>query len=1023
MVGKDTFLGWGGLPALLGCWAIVVLYLLVRRRRLVGQPQADDGRLRRWGLAITAVNVAMIAGLCAFGPSTIVTDQELRSRLPIYLGLTGYRLVLQPAQASAAGSGSGRPLAIAARIGPEPLVWPPPADSGANGVPYYLVVPGLAAEDESGRAPNAASTLQVRCDRSAPDTRCTLTLAAGERRRDYLPAVERDGRWQWVGSQPIASGQSITIDPAAVKGAGYGPRTVTVRHDGGDVLFNDCRVRAPETGEVILPAADLYFFHTDGGCRPREIQPEDSERGLWLRPAADGGTEIPAYSFLAVRAGPSVDLVALDDRAFVVNGPAGARAEPVNVPVVSGAPVRVAVLRRRFQERSIPKTCAAGDDLRDCLRLTGTLEPLAWTVRVDVTGQQGTLAIDIDRESAHWRPLAWSAFTPDRLELDGVPIRFAFEQGRWRSGEPRPRSSHEQPLELPFRLLGGLPYSAQFLPRLEGIDRASLVVHDSARRPRVFAAGERFELGPPEARAVVEFERARSSKRLARAALAPLAAVAIGILLFQLLVGPWERLQAAALLVGCAAVVVTYGQLLRAHAGYALVVHEPWDHSAFQQIAESSFGLALVLAASLLVAVAWLRLSQLPLLRRPSPESRAVAVAALLLLFAVIRGVLSFTGNERLGPVRLVLFAPVLAVLIWHLLGHAAGDAEAGRTWRWLCERLRFRGRRAELEDNDAGAGRWRLICLGVSVLSVAAWFRDLGALLLVLVPISLAFVVLWGPRARGAKAALLAVAGGMVALGLIFPSLFGKGVLAWKRIQAVPALAVGHQGACGSLDGGDNRCGLRQGDRSSPGDSKALDLLERAELTSDGRPASRRHSLRLLDWYEDGNDSSTCFAAERFSTNEALEVAFFRAQVRHYRAAREQVYLRDGLLPFAPAVQRAFVADYLGAVAFAPQLPRGSLVATALALLVLLVAAALVFPVFGFFGGGQSGAGAAGFGALTFLTCASVLTVAANLDLLPNFAQNLPLVAVRSGSAWVIDALSLLLALCLLAAPEEKRS
>jgi hypothetical protein len=1005
MVGKDTFLGWGGLPALLACWAIVVLYLLVRRRRLTAQP--DRERLRRWGLAITLVNLSAVAALCAFGPSVIVTNQELSRRLPIYLGLTGYRLVLQPIPA-------GPAVGIGARIGPEPLVWPPAA--GHGGTPYYLVVPGLTVEDESGRAPNGPSSLQVRCDRAAADARCTVTVAAGERRRDYLPAIERDGRWQWVGTQPIPSGQSITIEPAAVKGPRYGARTLTVRYDGGDVLIDGCRVHAPAAGEAILPLVDLYFFDTAAGCVPRELAPEDSEKGLWLRPAADGGTEIPAYSFLAVRAGPAVDLVTLDDRAFVVTGPGAAApgGQPLTVSVGAQETVRVAVLRRRFQERAVPTTCSGSADLLGCLRLTGTLEPLAWTVRVDLGARQATLAIDIDRASPLWRPLAWSAFTPDRLELDGQPIRFSFEQGRWRAGEPRPRSSHEQPLELPFRLLGGLPYSAQFLPRLEGIDRASLVVHDSARRPRVFAAGDRFELGPPEARAVVEVERAGSSKRLARAALAPLVALALGILLFQLLAGGSERLQAAALLAGCAVVAVTYGQLLRAHAGYALVVHEPWDHAAFQQIVESSIGVSAALAIALLLALAWPSLARPPMLRRLAPEARAFAVAALVLGIAVVRGLLSLTGNERLGAFRLVLLGPILAALVWRLVSHASVDAEAGRAWRWSCERLGLR--RLPLPGDEPNAGRWRAFCLVVATLSVAAWFRDLGALLLVLVPVSLAFVLLWGPRARPARAAVLAAAGGLVALGLTFPGLFGQVVLALKKISEIPALAVGHQGACGTLAAGENRCGLQQADRSSAGDSKALDLLERAELTLEGRPSSRRHALRLLDWYEDGRDSSSCFAAERFATNEALEVAFFRAQVRHYRAAREQLYLRDGLLPFAPAVQRAFVADYLGAVAFAPQLPRGSLVGTALALLAVLAAAVLIFPA-----GWQARAGAAGFGALVFLTCASVLTVAANLDLLPNFAQNLPLVAVRSGSAWAIDALALGLALLLLAAPPEE--
>jgi hypothetical protein len=979
MAGQETFLGWGVLPALFGGWAIVVLGVLLYRRRTPGlrtPGMLSSGRGRRWALGITLANAAVVTLLWAFGPSAIATDEELKDRLPIYLGVTGYRLALDRAHG------------VAADLGPEPPVWPPSNRPGS--APYYLIVPGLLAEDENGRTPNGSTRLEVTCQKPPAAPGCRLTLTASERRRDYLPAVEVNGRWRWLGAQPLASGQSITIEPAVIKGAGYGPRTLTIRHDGGSVWIDGCRVRAPETGEHILPLADLYFFEP-GGCVPRPIQAQDSERGLWLRAAADGRTEIPAYSFLAVRPGPTVELVALEDRAFVVRGPAPADPRPGSwtVPLPPGAPVRIAVLRRRFQERALPRSCAGEDDLTGCIRLTGRLEALSWTVRVDADSREPRLAIDIDRESALWRPLAWTAFTPDNLQLDERPIRFSFEQGRGRAGDPRPRSSHEQPLELPFRLLGGLPYGAQFLPRLHGVDGASLVVHDSARAAPAHPAGTRFELGPAEARAVVEFDRARSSRGLARAALAPFLALALGVLIVQLLVGQRVRLQAAALLVGCAMVVVAYGQLFRVHAGYALVVHEPWEHAAFQQIAESSIGLTLALALPLLLALIWPWLSRLRPARALLPEHRPLVVAGLLAAFAALRTLQSIAGSERIGPFRLVLAAPVLTALVWYLLQRSRGDEGRGR--------------------------RWRLACAAICAASVLAWFRDKGAMLLLLVPIALGLVLLWAPAARRRwQVGALAAAGGILALGLMWPGLPGRGLLAWSEIREIPALTAGHQSACSNPIATGQACALPQADRSAAGDSKALDVLERAELTSDGRPSARRHALRLVDWFEDGGDASACSAAERFATNEALEVAFFRAQVRSYRAGSERRYLRDGLLPFGSSVQKAFVSDYLGSLAFAAQMPRGSLVMTAALLLALLGAAVLVGP-----GPGQSGAAAAGLGALAFLACASVLTVAANLDILPNFAQNLPLVAVQSGTAWLIDALALGLGLTLLVAPE----
>ncbi|HEX2572145.1 MAG TPA: hypothetical protein VH877_21555, partial [Polyangia bacterium] len=202
-----------------------------------------------------------------------------------------------------------------------------------------------------------------------------------------------------------------------------------------------------------------------------------------------------------------------------------------------------------------------------------------------------------------------------------------------------------------------------------------------------------------------------------------------------------------------------------------------------------------------------------------------------------------------------------------------------------------------------------------------------------------------------------------------------------------------------------------RQGCVTTIEDGPALEVLEQQKLLDPrSAVAARRHPLRRLDWLNDGAGGAgggACGAVDRLPTRDALEVGFFRALIRQYTAegAVSGEYLRGDLLPFPRAVTDALLNDYLGTVAYLPQLPRGSLLSVALLLLFLWAL------VLGAGEAGASGAGFVGLAELGLLAAATALTVGANLDVYPNFAQSLPLLAIRSNSAWLLDGGCLFLA------------
>lgn len=1004
MVGLSAVLGWSLLPALVVAWAVAYLALLWWWQR------AGAGRAGAFAGAV-ALNACAVLLLWGVGSYDIASDEDLAARLPVYLGVTGYRIAMPPA--------AGR-FATAAALGPEPAAWPPGPEAPELRAPHYLVLPGIPRDSQGGHALNAPTLLAASCATPAATapataTSCELSLRVTGQRRDYLPAINAGGRWSWAGTQALPSGAQLTIRSTIGDPGRFGARRIALSIDGQTVRFNGCALEAPAPGEgdVILPVADLYFLAAPSpegaaagarACQRQLLSAEDRRQGPWLRPAADGSTQIPAHSFVAVRPGPEVELVPLEDRAFTVEvAGGGERSDERVVRFAPGQEVEIALLRRRFREQPLPRGCGDGDDLLACRQLLGFLDPLAWKVKVEATRDRATLAIDIDRDSPRWRPLAWTELTPDRVaDEDGRPTRFSFEQGRWRAGEPRPLGDREELLELPFRLLGGLSYRAELMVKLDGVDGASLVIRDSARRSRNLPSRSRTELGPDDARAVLEFDRARSPRDLARAALRPFLVLALALVAILLLPGRDERVARVVLLGTGATAVLTYTQLVRVHLGYALVVHHPWDPAALLQLVSSSAGLALALAAALAAALWWPR--RWPRLARRlalRPTTVLRASAAVLALFAAFRWNRSLHGRELIYDLRLVVFLPALSALYWYVGQRSSSVVDAAQAWpAWL-------GRRW---SQAARARAWRWTCVaGLWAVSAAAWFADLGGALLLLVPTLLAFLFYAPPaqegRWRQAGVILRGAFGLVVAVALFAPSLPVRGALAWRGVVEIPALPAGDRDVCADDEPDDPlTCRLPQATRM-----KALEALEGAGMIAAGRLASRRHPMRLLDWLEDGDDGSACYATERFVTHDALEVAFFRAQVRQYRAESEgrRQYLRDGLLPFGEAVRRALVADYLGSVSFVPQMPRGALACVALLLVALVAAAALVGAA-----PWRTPRGAAGLGALVMLACAAVLTVAANLDLLPNFAQNIPLVAVRSTSAWLLDALALALGL-----------
>jgi hypothetical protein len=218
-----------------------------------------------------------------------------------------------------------------------------------------------------------------------------------------------------------------------------------------------------------------------------------------------------------------------------------------------------------------------------------------------------------------------------------------------------------------------------------------------------------------------------------------------------------------------------------------------------------------------------------------------------------------------------------------------------------------------------------------------------------------------------------------------------------------LPPLPVAEGSSCTEADAAVERTVAESCQTRAASDQGSLATLDRIGLLDTTASVStRRHPLRRLDWLEDGARESDCDAIDRFPTRDAMEVGFFRALVDRYRSESETLYLREQLLPFSAGVTDALLNDYAGLVTYLPQMPRGSFSSVAIMLLaVLLLAVGHGRPW-------QSWAGAAAFGAAGLLAGAGVLTVAANLDVFPNFAQSIPLLALRSHSALALDALAL---------------
>lgn len=997
-------------------WVAVSGVLFWRRR---GYLPCDH---RRGALAIGGGVVAVLGLLLARGSELLAPPHESEDRLPVYVGVVGYHLPL-------------RHDAAAKTFAAELQLGPPPSEPTTPPGDLRFSLPLPESLRDAGAA-NAATRVLVTCEagKDAAPERCRVELVDLGPRRDYLMGVRSLGgagtvtsgakarvdAWTRVGLIELPGEAELVVRPVTIDGAGGGDETAAgdavvsrerrfhVRSGPDEVQLGACRVRRPGDREepLYLTLLDLYYMEGEG-CRLLPLGEQDVLDGRWIRRDALGRVEIPAHSFLEI-GHEHVRFVPLEDRGFRVTlsdaaGKPLAPAERSQIEFAAGERVQLALLRRVFTEQGLSAKAEAACAQawraarpwwhwweHACRRVKVTLEPLTLDLKVD---RKGGLDLSIDKEEPQWRRLAYVELPPaDWERQQGQPRGFIYLQGWWpTNATERTPALGERTLDLPFRLWSGLQYRAELrlTPMAGDVSEDARAVtvdlRDSEHRmqratPLVVRLGS-------EVQAVLELDRAAGPWQLARAALVPSLGVALGLLML-LFLRRWPTdgtpdpegrgLAVAALLL----VPVAWALLEKAMVAYAVMAHAPYDWEAFDQLLVAALVTPGAVAAGV---VAGLVLGRR--LGREGERTGALEGVAVALLVGISLGRLLFSvlGREALGPVRLVVMLPWALGLFAYYLHRARGATS----------RLHH-----------------PVVVSAVYLVMVAAWYADKGALLLLAVPAAalvIAYAMAPGPWQRWRLLARVLTGG--VVLGLLVVVAWPGGILRlWSLGHRLTALDPAPGRFCERHVAA---APATQGCVTAIDEGSALEVLEQQKLLDPrSAVAARRHPLRRLDWLNDGAGGAgaggaACGAVDRLPTRDALEVGFFRALIRQYTAegAVAGDYLRGDLLPFPRAVTDALLNDYLGTVAYLPQLPRGSLLSVALLLLLLWAL------VLGAGDAGASGAGFVGLGELGLLAAATALTVGANLDVYPNFAQSLPLLAIRSNSAWLLDGGCLFLA------------
>jgi hypothetical protein len=944
------------------------------------------------GRVVCVGNVAFTVALMVLGPNLFADAESVQHGRPAVLGVTGYRLALD------------RDGQAAVDFGPEPHAAPRAA---------YFEIPGIPNQSEGSHAVN----LPVHLDLTCSDSRCTLRLAPTGMRRDFTVGVRKPTSpdWEVAGAVDIESGHVLRLVERTVLGGDLGQevdlrgephleRMIPIEVGPDAVRFGDCSIPFDPDRPIYLPVLELRFMATEDGCRMIDIEQADILRGRWLKRAPDGSVDIPAHSFFELSDG-RVRWYPLESHnlaASIVTGDGIEVADPVTAELEFAADeaIELMVFRRRFAEVSLGKALRSEciDDWRasderafggtgtGCRRLAATLRGLKFSALVERQGLQRLFTVLVDRSDENWGhrvfldiPFsAWEA-QPD-AEGTPVPRRHILLTGRWPEGASVVGGSvDEQILAVPFRLHGTTPFRAVLtLESGEEQDDAVLRIADATRRGEVTASRAELSIGPPESQVLVTYERPTSPHGLARGTLWPTLALAIGSALLALF---GHRLGAIAIrtaaVTSTLALIIAYSLLQKSLVAYSVVIHPPHDWEAFDQLVVSAIAMPLAVAAAAAAALIadGFTIKRVALVRAWLPW----ALLGLTCMVALARVLASVLGREAIGSLRFVVVTPLLGALIWMCAIAAARVAV------------------------DSPAGRQRVLDAAVLVAGgvlVLSWWADKGAMLMLAVPVALAMVYhTW--RLTAGKVLIWIIALGFA--GIFFAPRQAVKVWSGQDSIEIPPLAVGKGSSCSEADEAlDVEQAMEHCVSPIASDSDILGTLDRVGvLDTTASISSRRHPLRRLDWLEDGARDSECDAIDRFPTRDAMEVGFFRALVDRYRSEQDTSYLREQLLPFAPGVTNALLNDYVGLVTYLPQMPRGTFSTVAIMLLAMLLLS------IGHGNPWRSLAGGAAVGAAGLLAGGSVLTIAANLDVFPNFAQSIPLLALRSHSALLLDALA----------------
>jgi hypothetical protein len=935
---------------------------------------------------IAVGNLLLIADLLAFGPARFAPAPSVEQGRPATIGITGYQLALDE-------HGT-----LELDIGPEP--------STAPKAPY-ISIPDIPSRSEGTHATNSPVHIQVSC----ADEQCSIQLTPTGIRRDFTLGIrgpEQDD-WQIADAVDIPPhGHSLRLrehtelggsmgEEVSVEDESYLERSIPIEIEADHVRFGDCEIPFAEE-PIYVPVLEFRFIETSGGCRLKPITAADQLHGRWLERAPDGSIDIPAHSFFEITA-EHVRWFPLENHnlATTIITPSGDElaATPPRLDFLAGETLQLALFRREFRQIRLPadiiEKCEGqwaaridtliGGRPTGCRQLKGYVKVQRFAATVETELDEQTFVVRIDRRDPGWGHRLFidippSSWTSGDLEQ---PRRHVMFTGRWPQGTSFSGSStQEEFLAMPLRLHGTTPYRAVItLDHGEEDDGVVLRIADASRRGEVSAGRAELTLGPPGSQALVTYEYPATPWRLAQAALWPTLAIAIALAALSFATGLIGTVASRVAAVGSTiALIAAYGLLQKSLVAYSIVVHSPHDWKALDQLLVSALLLPAAIGLAGALAVLFHRDSSSP--RDTGPEKSWVwpVLLGLLILVTIARAAGSFAGREAIDSFRFVLGTPWLASLYW--MCTTAAQSRVDR--RWFVD----------------------LATVGVGGALVLSWWTDKGAMLLLGVPVAMAMIRLVWHRPTPGR-----IFTWVVALGFMFvflaPMTF---IRAWSRTTddlEIPALSVAQSSSCEIIDdSSDISRTITEQCMTPVSTSSALEALDNAGvLDTSATISGRRHPLRRLDWMEDGAQHSECDAIDRFPTRDAIEVGYFRALVERYRSEQEPTYLREELLPAPGGVTKALLDDYVGVVAYLPQMPRGAFSASAFMLV------ALFLLTLGHGRPWRSLWGAAALGSAGLLLGASILTVAANLDAFPNFAQSIPFLALRSFSALALDTLA----------------